>query len=218
MGYKTAIIAGATGLVGSQLLDLLLQDTYYEKVIAITRKPIEGKGTKLENLIVDFKRLEEYAPRITGDDVFCCLGTTMKKAGSKEKFRKVDHDYPLLIARLAKKNNATQYLLISAMGANKSSSIFYNKVKGEVEEAIDSIGYDSYHILRPALLMGPREESRPGESAAQQFFKSFGFLFIGPLKKYKAIDAIKVARAMHTIAKENRPGKHIHESKTLQNY
>ncbi|ELR73121.1 Oxidoreductase [Fulvivirga imtechensis AK7] len=218
MGKKTALIAGATGLVGGKLLELLLQDPYYEEVIVLTRKPMEGKSAKLKSLTVDFERLEEYAPRMTADDIFCCLGSTMKKAGSKEKFRKVDYDYPLLIAHLAKRNNAKQYLLISALGADKGSSIFYNRVKGEAEEAIDTVGYSSYHIFRPALLMGQREESRPGESAAQVFFKIFGFLFIGPLKKYKAIDAIKVARAMHTIAKENRPGRHIHESKALQNY
>lgn len=218
MGKKTALIAGATGLVGSQLLNLLLQDPYYEKVIAIARKPIEGKGAKLNNLIVDFERLEEHAPQMLADDIFCCLGTTMKKAGNKEKFRQVDYAYPLKVARLTRENNATQYLLISALGADKGSSIFYNRVKGEVEEAIAAVGFDSYHIFRPALLMGPREESRPGESAGKVFFKIFGVLFTGPLEKYKAIDAEKVVRAMHAIAKKNLLGKHIHESKALQKY
>lgn len=218
MTQKTALIAGATGLVGGQLLDLLLNDPYYTKVLAITRKPIEGKGDKLKNLLVDFNKLDQYASEMTGNDVFCCLGTTMKKAGSKAKFRQVDHDYPLQIAKMAYQNGAEQYLLISALGADKDASIFYNQVKGETEQAVGTVGYKSYHIFRPALLMGPREEARVGEDAAKNFFKALGFLFVGPLKKYKAIDSAKVARAMHEIAKENRQGQHIHESRELQKY
>lgn len=218
MDNKTALIAGATGLVGGQLLNLLLNDTYYERVIAITRKPVNNKSDKLVNVLVDFNKLDEYASQMKADDVFCCLGTTMKKAGGKDKFKQVDFTYPVEIAKLALNAGAGRFLLISALGADRDSSIFYNQVKGEVEEAIAKLNYDSYHIFRPALLIGPRDEERLGEDAAKTFFKIFGFLFIGPLKKYKAIDSAKVARAMHAIAKQNLSGMHIHESKELQKY
>lgn len=218
MGSKTALIAGGTGLVGGYLLDRLLDDPVYDKVIAVTRKPIEGKGNKLVNLVVDFHNLDQYAGAMKADDVFCCLGTTMKKAGGKEEFYKVDHDYPLQLAQLTKHNGARQYLLISSLGADKGSVAFYNRVKGEVEEDIGREGFAGFHVLRPALLMGPREEARSGEDAAKSFFKVFSFLFVGPLKKYKAIDAAQVARAMQAIAHKNQTGQHIYESKELQNF
>lgn len=215
---KTALIAGATGLIGSQLLDLILNDPYYDKVIAITRKSMERANSKFINLIIDFEKLDAYASEIKADDVYCCLGTTMKKAGSKDKFRQVDFVYPYEMAKHTHGNGAQQFLLVSALGADKDSSIFYNQVKGEVEEAIASLDFKSYHIFRPALLMGPRDERRLGESAAKAFFKVFGFLFVGALSKYKAIDSAKVARAMFALAKQNKKGKFIHESKELQKY
>lgn len=218
MKKKKALIAGASGLVGGQLLDLLLDDPYYQEVIAITRRPIDAKHDKLMNVVSDFSALAECKEKLKAHDVFCCLGTTIKKAGSKENFRKVDYEYPVALGRLALENGAEQYLLISALGADENSSIFYNQVKGEVEKAITQLNYETLHIFRPALLMGPREESRKGEDAAKSFFKAFGFLFVGPLKKYKAIDSVKVARAMHAIAKRGDKGKYIHESKDLQNY
>lgn len=215
---KTAIIAGATGLVGHELLHLLLKSDTYNKVIALTRKPLEITDTKLDNEIIDFEKLDTLAEVLKGDDVFCCLGTTMKKAGSKEKFKKVDYEYPLNLAAITKKQGAEQYLLISALGADKNSSVFYNKVKGEVEEGIKKLDFKSFHVFRPSLLLGPRKEDRVGEDAAKSIFKIFGFIFIGPLKKYKAIKHDKVARAMLTIASKNESGFHIHESKELQNY
>jgi len=215
---KTAIIAGATGLVGNELLQLLLQSDAYEKVIALTRKPLATTHAKLDNEIVDFDKLDTLAEVLKGDDVFCCLGTTMKKAGSKEKFKKVDYEYPINLAAITKKQGAEQYFLISALGADKNSSVFYNKVKGEVEEEIKKLDFQSFHVFRPSLLLGPRKEDRVGEDAAKTIFKIFGFIFVGPLKKYKAIKHDKVARAMLTIANKNESGFHIHESKELQNY
>lgn len=205
-------------MVGGQLLQMLLEDTYYAKVIAVTRRPIESKSDKLVNLLVDFDVLAEYSSEMVADDYFCCLGTTIKKAKTKEQFRKVDFHYPLELAKVGQKNNAQQYLLISALGADKEASVFYNRIKGEVEEAVCELAYKCMHIFRPALLMGSRKESRTGEDAAKSFFKIFGFLFVGPLKKYRAIDAQKVAKAMHDIAKQAIPGQHIHESLELQNY
>jgi uncharacterized protein YbjT (DUF2867 family) len=212
---KTALIAGSTGLIGSQLMQLLLNDDHYTIVKAISRKPLEITHPKLENIVLDFDRLTEHHDKLKADDVFCCLGTTIKKVKTKEKFRKVDFDYPVELAKLTKANGAEQYLLVSALGADKNSKIFYNQVKGEVEEAIGQIGFKSYHIFRPSLLMGDRNESRSGEEAGKVFFKYFGFLV--PVK-YKGIDSIKVARAMRQLAVLHQNGMQIHESKELQSY
>ncbi len=219
---KTALIAGATGLIGKQLLQLLLEDSSYEKVKVITRKPIEIKklpasqaASKFENIVLNFDKLSEHYAALKADDVFCCLGTTIRIAKTKEAFRKVDYDYPLELARITKSQGATQYLLVSALGADKNSGIFYNKVKGEVEEAIRQISFRSFRIFRPSLLLGVRTEHRSGEGAATIFFKLFGLLIP---TKYKAIDSGKVARAMLTLAKENKPGFYFHESKEMQKY
>lgn len=210
---KTALVAGSTGLIGNQLLQLLLNDDYYNSVKAISRTPLEVSHPKLENIVLDFDRMTEYHDRLKAEDVFCCLGTTIKKVKTKEKFRKVDFEYPVELAKLTKANGTEQYLLVSALGADKNSKIFYNQVKGEVEEAIDQVGFKSYSIFRPSLLMGDRKENRSGEEAGKVFFKYFGFLVP---KKYKGIDSIKVARAMQRIAAQNLSGKHIHESAELQ--
>lgn len=210
---KTALIVGATGLVGKQLLQLLLSDPYYGTVKAITRKPLGIQHPKLENIVVDFDKLAEQT--LKADDVFCCLGTTIRIAKTKEAFRKVDYDYPLTLARVTKSQGATQYLLVSALGADKNSGIFYNKVKGEVEEALGHISFRCTHIFRPSLLLGDRTEQRAGEGAATVFFRLFGFLIPS---NYKAIDSGKVARAMLAFAKTNDSGFFFHESRELQGY
>jgi uncharacterized protein YbjT (DUF2867 family) len=139
----------------------------------------------------------------------------MKQAGSKEAFRKVDFEYPLEIATLTKSKGAQKYLLVSALGANKNSSIYYNQIKGEVEEAISRIEFPTLHIFRPSLLLGPRMEHRSGEDAAKVFYKIFNFLI--PVK-YKAIDSIKVVRSMMHFAKQDEIGMHFHESVDLQKF
>lgn len=212
---KTALIAGSTGLIGKQLLQLLLDDAYYTTVKAISRKPLDIVHPKLENIVADLSTLSEQYDRLTADDVFCCLGTTIKQAGSKEAFRKVDYDYPLELARLTKNQGAEQYLIITALGSDAKSGIFYNRVKGEVEKVIEEIGFQSYHIFRPSLLLGERLEKRAGEGAATVVYTALGFLI--PLK-YKAIDSVKVARGMLHFAKQNSHGTFIHESKELQQF
>jgi uncharacterized protein YbjT (DUF2867 family) len=212
---KVALVVGTTGLIGAQLLDLLLGDNRYTRVIALSRKPLAVNHKKLDNVVVDFKQLSEYADRVKADDVFCCLGTTMKQAGSKEAFHKVDFEYPFEIAKMTRKLGAKQYLLITALGANKKSSFYYNRVKGEIEEAIDGLGFESYHIFRPSFLEGNRVYSRAGEDATKVFFKIFGFLVP---KKFKAIDSVKVAHAMLMKVKEESQGKFIHESDVLQSF
>jgi uncharacterized protein YbjT (DUF2867 family) len=212
---KTALLAGATGLIGRQLLERLLEDPTYSTVKAITRKPLDLQHPKLENIILNFDELTSHKDALKADDVFCCLGTTIRVAKTKEAFRKVDYEYPLELAKITKANGATQYLLVSALGADKDSNVFYNRVKGEVEEAVQAISFHTFHIFRPSLLLGDRKEERTGEGAATLFFKIFGFLI--PLK-YKAIDSGKVARAMLHFAKTNNTGFHILESSVLQKF
>jgi len=210
---KIALVAGSTGLIGSQLLELLLADDYYDKVVAPTRTLLEIHHGKLINPVISFDKLSEYSTELKADDVYCCLGTTIKKAKSKEAFRKVDLEYPVTLAKMAKENNANNFLLVSALGASKASSIFYNQVKGETEEAVSTLGVKCVHILRPSLLIGPRKEHRSGEDAAKFVYKYLDFLVP---EKYKGIESIRVARAMIALAKEEQSGTFIHESKDLQ--
>lgn len=210
---KVALVAGATGLIGGQLLELLLQDNYYERVIAISRKPLALSHAKLQNELMELNDLS--ARNLKADDVFCCLGTTMRKAKTKEAFLKVDFQAPVDLAKMSKENGASRYFLVSALGASKSSRIFYNETKGKVEEAIGSIGFSSFHIFRPSLLLGPRQEQRSGEDAAKFFYRALRFLIP---KAYQAIESIKVARAMFAKAKENATGTFIYESAVLQDF
>ena len=211
---KTALIAGSTGLIGQQLVQLLTESPLYEKVIAITRQDLPAHP-KLFQVKIEFGNITEKSEMIKADDVFCCLGTTMAKAGSKEKFRQVDFYYPYLLAKTTYATGAKQYLIVSALGANKSSSIFYNEVKGEVEEAVSAVGFDAVHIFRPSLLLGHRPEKRSGEDTAKLFYRIFGFLIPN---KYNAISSLKVARAMLHFAAQNKKGTFIHESGELQKF
>lgn len=212
---KTAILAGTTGLIGAQVLELLLKGDLYDRVVALSRRPLATSHPKLINLVIDFDDLEKHADQLKGDDVYCCLGTTMKQAGSREAFQKVDFQYPVSLARTTRNQGAKQFLLVTAMGANEHSPIFYNRVKGEVQAAIGKIGFQAFHIFQPSMLVGPRTRERTGEKVAQQIMKFAGFLI--PLK-YKAIESVKVARAMVAIASRNHTGTFIHESAELQSY
>ncbi|NOT74479.1 MAG: oxidoreductase [Cyclobacteriaceae bacterium] len=212
---KIAIIAGATGLIGSQLLDLLLEDTYYSKVIAVTRKPITKSSARFENVVINFDKMQEYTSQLKADDVFCCLGTTIKQAGSKEAFRKVDLSYPVSLATITKSMGAQHFYLVTALGSNEKSSIFYNRVKGEVERMISEIGFESLHVFRPSMLLGPRIDERAGENVGQGVMKVLDFVIP---KKYKAIESIRVARAMLSISKAPGTGSFFHESGELQSF
>lgn len=211
---RTALLAGGTGLIGRQLLQLLLESSRYSKVIALTRRDLPGHP-RLVQVRTEFEELHEKAHSLKADDVFCCLGTTMEKAGSKENFHKVDFEYPLQLAKITNASGARQFLLVSALGANKKSGIYYNRVKGEIEEAILQVGFETVHIFRPSLLRGKREEKRAGERAAQVLYKIVGFLIP---KRYKAIDSLKVANAMLSLAAQEQKGVFIHESIQLQGF
>ncbi|MFC0185005.1 Uncharacterized conserved protein YbjT, contains NAD(P)-binding and DUF2867 domains [Pseudarcicella hirudinis] len=213
---KTALIIGANGLIGNILLMNLLNDSAYEKVVILVRRSMNIQHARLVEKVVNFDKL--LSSDVEGDDVFCCLGTTIKTAGSPEAFYKVDCTYPVEIARIARQNGARQYAIVTAMGANSRSSFFYNRVKGDVEEQISKLSYESLLIFRPSLLLGNRKEKRSGEIAATIIARIVNPLMIGFLRKYKGIEAAKVARAMQKTAGQHLAGKYIFESDQLQDF
>ncbi len=213
---KTALLLGGSGLVGGLCLDYLLNDSYYTQVKVLVRRPLSVEHPKLIQHQVDFDKLKDQHSKIKANDVYCCLGTTIKKAGSQKAFRKVDFGYPKEIAVLSHANGAEQFMLISALGANPNSSIFYNRIKGEVEQAIAQCGFQGFYIFRPSLLLGERQERRLSEEFGQKIFQWFSFGFMGWLKKYKPIEGKAVAFAMLQMAKEKRRGKQIFESSHIQ--
>ncbi len=215
---RSALLLGATGLIGNHCLQLLLQDESYEKVVALVRRPLTLLHPKLEQCQVDFEQFERHAAQTRVQEVFCCLGTTIKKAGSQAAFRRVDFDYPHQIAQLACREGAQQFLLVSSLGANPASPIFYNRVKGEVEAAMAKLPFRAVHIFRPSLLLGDRQEFRLGEKLGEYAYKATSFLWQGPMRKYRPISARTVAAAMVHFAKQDQAGLHIHESFQISKY
>ncbi|MDZ7267754.1 MAG: NAD(P)H-binding protein [candidate division KSB1 bacterium] len=214
---KTALLLGASGLVGSHCLPLLLANDSYHRVITWVRRPLPDRHPRLQQEIVNFDDLEGSAASLRGvDEIFCCLGTTIRKAGSPAAFRRVDFTYPVAIARRAAQQGVKQFLIVTAMGANPRSAIFYNRVKGEVEQALQQLHLPGLHILRPSLLLGKRAEFRPAERLGIALFRLLSFAFLGPLRRYRAIAAADVAAAMVAIAQRGRTGVNVYESEELQ--
>ncbi|HXG39250.1 MAG TPA: oxidoreductase [Bacteroidota bacterium] len=216
MTPRTALLFGASGLVGRQCLNELLAKDAYSDVHLFLRNPIPITHAKLKQHIINFDQLPEYAALIKGDDLFCCLGTTMRKAGSQEAFEKVDYGYPLQIAQLASANDVGQYLLVTSIGADPSSSNFYLRTKGKVEEAVKFIPFHAVLIFRPSFLLGSRQESRFGERIGIMAVRALTAAPVSPLKKYRPIAASAVARAMVRQALANLTGIHIFESDEIQ--
>jgi uncharacterized protein YbjT (DUF2867 family) len=215
---KRALVAGATGLVGSHLLTGLFDSAEYSGVVALVRRPIDVCHPKLTQVICDFDNLADCASSFDGvDDVFCTLGTTIKKAGSQEAFRRVDCEYPLQLARLSATRGVNQYLLVSAMGADEKSRIFYNHVKGEVERSVQELGPPYIHIFRPSLLLGDRTEVRIGEKLASILMTPLSSFLVGSLKKYRPIPAAQVALAMIRAAQMDVSSTHIYLSDEISN-
>jgi uncharacterized protein YbjT (DUF2867 family) len=212
-----AVLAGASGLIGSKLLDVLLNHDYYDEVIILVRNELPLKHTKLVQIKLDFEDLEKHALSITGHAVFCCLGSTRKKTPDLRDYRKVDHDYPLQLAQIASKNSVQQYHLVSALGANAKSANFYTKMKGETERDIMKAGLPSLHIYRAALLTGDRKEPRAGEHIFTLIMKVINPILIGPLKKYQSIPAANVARAMFNQSMKHQEGIFIYPSDEIKN-
>lgn len=213
---KKALIAGASGLVGGALLDLLLQDDRYSEVHIIGRRKLNVAHEKIREHLIDFHRLEEQEELFDVDDVFCCLGTTIKKAGSQKKFKEVDYVFPFKMAELSQKKGVKHYVLISSMGADARSLVFYNKVKGQIEEGVKKLNIPSISIVRPSLLLGDRNEFRMGEKVAAFIMKIATPLMLGPAQKYRPIEAKTVAKAMLQLAQKQENGFEIHESDELQ--
>jgi len=211
-----AVIAGASGLIGSYLLDILLESDYYDEVLILVRTEMPVNHKKLAQLLVDFDKLDEYKLSITGHAVFCCLGSTRKKTPDLVIYRKIDHDYPLKLAQMAKENNVRHYHLVSALGANPKAANFYNKMKGETEESIKQVGIKCLHIYEPSILTGDRKESRPMERFAIGIMKLLDLLLIGSLKKYRSIPAKSVAQAMYKQSLKTEEGIFVHLSDSIK--
>lgn len=190
-------LAGATGLVGRGVLARLLERPEVARVTALVRRPLgHAPSPKLEERVVDFERLVAALAGATATHVFCCLGTTIGVAGSEEAFRRVDHDYPLALGRAARAAGAGRLLVVTALGANARSRIFYNRVKGDLENDLGALGLPELHLFRPSLLLGERAEQRRGERIGAALAVPLGALLWGPLRKYRPIPAASVAEAM----------------------
>lgn len=212
MMSRKAILIGATGLIGHYLLTKLLANENYREVLVISRKALHINHPKLKVLVVNFDDLANYAQEINGDDVFCCLGTTIKQTPDLSNYRKIDYQYPLDVARIALANGATAYHLVSSMGADVKSKMFYSRTKGEVERDLQKIPFPSIYIYRPSLLDGNRKEKRSAENILIGLMRLLNPILIGSLKKYRSIKIEKVADAMLIEGTANEIGIHIYES------
>jgi uncharacterized protein YbjT (DUF2867 family) len=207
---RVALVAGATGLVGREILRLLAQDDGIAEIRALVRRDLAGAvHAKVRQCRVDFDRLDEQPQWFRADAVFCALGTTIKAAGSQDAFRRVDYSYPLAIARLARQVGTSHFLLVSALGASARSTVFYNRVKGELEDAVRALGFPSLTLARPSILLGERAEHRPGEELA----KKIGWL-VPP--RWRPVHAAQVAAALVDAARRAAPGVEILENPALR--
>lgn len=213
---KSALIIGSTGLIGSELVNLLLDSNDYLKVITFVKRDSGIKHPKLTQYVIDFDKPETYKDLVVGDDFFCTIGTTIKKAGSQDAFRKVDFEYPKQFAAFALDNKVKQFLIISSLNADAMSGNFYLKTKGEIQDFLKNCAFESVAVLQPSLLLGNRTEFRLGEKVGAFFMKAFSFVFQGNLKKYKPIEGKTVAKALLKIAQKNVKGFKIYESDVMQ--
>lgn len=211
---RSVALFGATGLVGGECLKLLAADPAFHRVVVPTRRPLPPTtvaaldATKVDEHVVEFDNLVAHADLLAVDHILCALGTTIRQAGSKERFRQVDLSYPSEIARLGVERGVQHFLLVSAVGADAGSRVFYNRIKGELEEAVAALPYRSTTIIRPSLLLGDRAEFRLGEEIAKRLS------FLAP-RRYKPVPAAAVAAALVGAAKRDRPGHLIIESREI---
>ena len=204
------LLIGATGLVGRECLRLLVVEPSITRVVVLARRPLppDALGPKVESHVVDFDHLERAAEIAKADAVFCALGTTIRRAGSQQRFREVDFGYPLAVAKLALAQGARHFLLVSALGADSRSRVFYNRVKGDLEAAVRALGYRSVTIARPSLLLGDREEFRLGEKV----FARLGWMVP---RRWKPVPAVDVARVLVRAAVEDVAGVRVIESREI---
>ncbi len=214
---KKALVIGATGLVGKNVVYQLLNNQDYSKVVLLLRNELIISDPKLEQHVIDFEKMSDYADLFKVDEVYCCIGTTIKKAETKEAFEKVDHYYCFMAATIARANGVTHFLMVSTLGANKYSNIFYNRVKGEAEDDVDKLSFLCTSIFRPSLLTGTRSEFRFSEWLGIMIMKPFSLFLKGKLKKYALVSGEDVAKAMVKSATLYRAGKHIYEGDKITN-
>jgi uncharacterized protein YbjT (DUF2867 family) len=207
---RIALVAGATGLVGAALLEQLAADAEYREVRVLGRRAPARAGGKVRFVESDFGDLAALAPQLAVDDVFCCLGTTIRKAGSQAAFERVDYHMVVDLARSAQRAGAKRFLVVSAVGASERAAAFYSRVKGRMEKAVREVPFEAVHIVRPSLLLGDRAERRPGEQAAQVLAPWLAPALRGPLAKYRAVPAAEVAGALMTLARRSAKGAHVH--------
>ncbi|MEC0133742.1 MULTISPECIES: oxidoreductase [Paenibacillus] len=213
---RIALVLGATGLVGKAVTEELLNREGWGEVRVLVRTPLALEHPKLKQIVVDWENLAEYSDSFEGvHSIFCCLGTTIKKAGSQEQFERVDLDYPLAAATIARDHGVKQFLVVSSMGADAKSRNFYSRTKGRAEEALSKIGFQGLHLFRPSLLLGHREEFRLGERVAARLMKALEFVMVGKAAKYRAIPGVTVARAMVNIASADTHGLHIYTNEVI---
>lgn len=213
---KKAIIIGASGLIGRELLSLLLEQSEFESVKIFVRKSLGIQNPKLFEIITDFSDLTSLSKSIDSEVIFCCLGSTKSKTPDLNQYRKIDHDYPLFFAEEGLKNGLEQFHLISALGANAKSSNFYTKMKGETEDDLKRLAIPSIYIYQPSFLSGNRTEKRPMEKFALSVMKLIDPLLVGSLKKYQSISAITVAKAMINESIKNKRGIFVHKSDQIK--
>ena len=213
---RTALIAGSTGLIGSLLLPKLLASLEYERVVAVTRRPLSISHPKLANPTSDFEHLGQLGQQLAVDDVYCCLGTTTAKAGGQAGLERVDYHMVLDLARAARAAGASQFLVVSAVGASLRGPAFYSRVKGRMERSVAEAGYATVHILRPSLLLGARQESRLVEDVAQKLSPLLSPLLRGRLSQYQPVQAREVAEAMLALALRPASGVHVHHYPFLE--
>ncbi|KMJ58286.1 hypothetical protein AB685_10270 [Bacillus sp. LL01] len=213
MNYKrSALVIGATGLIGAHLKEEILRNPDYGTLTILVRRQLQEKHQKLTEIKADFDSLSSYKQYFHVDDLYICLGTTKKKAGTQENFRKVDYDYVVKAARLAKECGVKRVAVVSAIGADANSRFFYNHIKGEMEKALSEIGIPSTYIFRPSLLLGDREEFRMGERIGEVLGNAINPILKGKLKKYRSVQGKVVAQAMVKFLKDARDGVHVVES------
>jgi len=208
MNEQTALVIGATGLIGNFVVQELLNDDSFAKVRVLVRRKLNIKNKKLEQQLANFNDINDYAEKFGfGDVIFCCIGTTQKQVkGDKTRYEKIDFDIPINAARMGVVNKFKKFLIVSSVGANESSSNFYLKLKGRTENALQQFSFQSISIFRPSILLGNRKEIRSGEKIMQSIMKNISFLFFGSYKKYRAIYASDVAKAMVKKSKLNDQG------------
>ncbi|MCH2232608.1 MAG: NAD(P)H-binding protein [Crocinitomicaceae bacterium] len=200
---KTAIVLGGTGLTGSHLITKLLEDDNYSKVKVFGRSSIGIEHPKLEEKIMDLLNMEEHKAKFNGDVLFCCIGTTKKKTPNQEHYHKIDFGIPVNAAKYSKENGINSFAVMSSMGANHKSSIFYSRTKGEMENAVLGMGIPHTYILRPALITGNRNEKRGGEKFFAGIMRFFDLFMFGGLKKYRSIKSERIAECMIRLAASN---------------